>query len=207
MHPKNPVKKKNNGPRTRLELRRPVNERGGSGAGCRAHTFSGSAAAGRKPPTAGAPVQPGKTEPVTTTKPSAGVMRNARSSALTAPVAASTSLPVVRAAASRSSTDALRGESTGVTTTRPKRGKRICASSAAGLSLRQPKTSVKGWPLSSCETAARSAQAPAGLWPTSSSTSARLPLPATCSSRAGQTVSRIPAWISIGSYIVTVIVS
>jgi hypothetical protein len=29
MHPKNPVKKKKSGPRTRLELSRPANERGG----------------------------------------------------------------------------------------------------------------------------------------------------------------------------------
>ena len=82
-------------------------------------------------------------------------------------------MPTEAAAASRSAMGVARGLWMGAKMISSKRGKRIWAISARGLSRRQLKSSVAGWAASSSESefglrrAARRAQAPAGLWATS----------------------------------------
>src|SRR5271170_120347 len=67
-----------------------------------------------------------KTDPATTTRPFIGVACKACVKASEASVAAAAPAPVEAATASSSSIEAVRGESTGVTTTWSNSGNRIC---------------------------------------------------------------------------------
>src|ERR1700677_594998 len=60
MHPKNPVEKKNNGPRTRLELNRPANDKVAGVPGVVLIPRDAPQAPAGKPSAAGVLVQPGK---------------------------------------------------------------------------------------------------------------------------------------------------